>query len=492
MKFCFKNKDFIDQHIDGDKLAVVGDNKELTWNQFEKEVNDFCSVFREYNWDKLKHPVLIYGHKQVEMIVAIYALMKLEVPYIPADVIYPSERIEAILEISQCEIVINCTGENLSFIAQQVISYSNLSLSFSEKFNVELEQTKPIDPLVYLIFTSGSTGEPKGVQISTEAVQDFTQWMCDDFGFTSADVFVNIAVLSFDLSVYEVMSFGALGATLILNSKTIAENPDLLLARIKKYQGTIWVSTPSFSFIYSRIEDVSSLDSLRYFLFCGELLPHGLAKTLVEKYPKAIVYNTYGPTEATVATTMIKIDAGILANHPVLPVGRSKPRSQLRIENDEIIIVGKNVSKGYLNRPDLNSEKFITIENQRAFKTGDLGYLEDEVLFFKGRNDDQVKLHGFRIELNEITCQLNDLEFILQAETIALRRNGEVKKIVSLIQLKPNENQSKNWKEVVIEKLSAKLPYYMIPSDFMFVENIPLNQNGKADKKMLEQIYLAR
>jgi len=492
MRFCFDSKKFVDQDLDPQKLAVVGQNGKISWTDFESRVNDFCTFFRNKGWDQLKFPVILYGHKQVEMIVAIYGLMQLEVPYIPADIIYPKERIESIKQISKTNLIINCSDEELAFSDVAILSFRNYLLELSQKGEMILEEQKMNDPLVYLIFTSGSTGEPKGVQISTQAVQDFTQWMREDFGFNSHDVFVNIAVLSFDLSVYELMSFGVLGATLLLNSKTVSENPEWLMERVQEYKGTIWVSTPSFSFIYSRIDDVSRLESLRYFLFCGELLPHSLAKVLVEKFPKAIVYNTYGPTEATVATTMIEIDTAILEKYPVLPVGRSKLRSQIIINQDEIVIVGKNVSLGYLNRPDLNAEKFITINGERAFKTGDQGYLEDEILFFKGRNDDQVKLHGFRIELNEITSVLNDLNFVLQAETIPLKRNGEVKKIVSLIQLKHGLEEGRDWKMELIDRLNSKLPYYMIPSDFKFIDKMPLNQNGKADKKMLEQMYLAK
>jgi D-alanine--poly(phosphoribitol) ligase subunit 1 len=489
MRFCFEKKDFVDLQVDGDKLAVIGENGEITWNQFEQRVSDFCSFFKENEWDKLSYPVILYGHKQLEMIVAVYGLMKMEIPYIPCDVIYPKDRIESIKQVSKTNLIINCSDESIEYSDVTITTFRQNKLQIVQTTELSVTESKAKDPLVYLIFTSGSTGTPKGVQISTQAVQDFTQWMREDFGFTQNDVFVNIAVLSFDLSVYELMTFGALGATLLLNSKTVSENPDLLMDRVHQYKGTVWVSTPSFSFIYSRIDEISRLDSLRYFLFCGELLPHSLAKSLVEKYPKAIVYNTYGPTEATVATTLIRIDTDVLNKYPVLPVGKSKPRSKIMIENDEIIIVGKNVSLGYLNRPDLNAEKFVTINGERAFRTGDQGYLENDVLFFKGRNDDQVKLHGFRIELNEITSQLNEMDFVLQAETIPLKRNGEVKKIVSLIQLKSGA-ETMDIKKRIEGILKDKLPYYMIPSDIKIIERMPLNQNGKADKKMLEQIYL--
>lgn len=305
MRFCFDTKQFTDQAINPDKLAVVGENGEITWTEFESRVTDFCTFFKSKGWDQLKFPVILYGHKQVEMIVAVYALMQLEVPYIPADIIYPKDRVESIKQISKTNLIINCSDEELDFQDVSILSFRNNAFELSQEAPVILAEEKPTDPLVYLIFTSGSTGEPKGVQISTQAVRDFTQWMREDFGFKPHDVFINIAVLSFDLSVYELMSFGVIGATLLLNSKTVSENPDLLMDRVQNYNGTIWVSTPSFSFIYSRIDEVSRLDSIRYFLFCGELLPHSLAKVLVEKFPKAIVYNTYGPTEATVATTMI-------------------------------------------------------------------------------------------------------------------------------------------------------------------------------------------
>jgi D-alanine--poly(phosphoribitol) ligase subunit 1 len=204
---------------------------------------------------------------------------------------------------------------------------------------------------------------------------------------------------------------------------------------------------------------------------------------------KARVLNTYGPTEATVATTLVDITAEIVKNHDPLPVGSIKKESQLIIENGEIIIKGPNVSIGYLNRPDLTMEKFIEIDGQRAFKTGDEGRLENGMLFFNGRNDDLVKLHGYRIELNEINATLLKMNSIENSATIALRRNGEVKKIVSLIQWKNSDLQSK---ETIIQFLSAHLPSYMIPSDVKFVKEIPLNQNGKADKQLLTELYLKR
>ena len=298
--------------------------------------------------------------------------------------------------------------------------------------------------------------------------------MTNDFGFTSADVFGNIAVFSFDLSVFELMTFGALGSTLLLNGKNTLEKPDDFLLRLDKYKATVWVSTPSFCLIYAR-EIFSEIESnISFFLFCGEVLPHALAASLNKYYPSSKVFNTYGPTEATVATSLVEIDAEILDKYPMLPVGFPKRECEITIEENEIVIHGAHVSLGYLNRPDLNEVKFGLKENVRYFKTGDLGY----------------KLRGYRIELNEITAKVDALSFIEKSATIALKRNEEVKKIVTLVTLK-NEVDF-DVKAAVFESLKASLPEYMIPSDIKVIDQIPLNQNGKADRNLLTEIYLKR
>lgn len=492
MKFCFDNKDFIEQLTQPNRLAVIDNQREITWKQFEIEVNQICTFFKENNWDQLDKPVILYGHKQAEMIVMIYALMKLKIAYIPIDIVFPEQRIQSIQKVVGVDFVVNCSGTNLNLAntTEIQIKAGNIQV-VNQNLPAVINKKLSVDPLIYIIFTSGSTGEPKGVQITTEAIKTFTEWMAHDFGFTANDPFINIALFSFDLSVYEVMSFGAIGSTILLNDKATTENPDLLMDRIEKYNGSIWVSTPSFSLTYSRIGSVPKLSSIKYFLFCGETLPHPLASTLHKEFTSSVIYNTYGPTEATVATTKVEITQEILDTYNPLPVGFPKPNSKILIENDEIIIVGDNVSIGYLNRPDLNEEKFIQIENTRAYKTGDSGFLKDGMLFFSSRNDNQIKLHGYRIELDEITSKINDIDFVLQAETIALKRNGEVKKIVCLVHLSTSHSKS-DPKSEIISELTKSLPPYMIPSDFKFVEKMPLNQNGKADKKELERIYLER
>lgn len=490
MRFCFDKKDFVDVDTDSTKLAVIGDDFQLSWSEFEQKVNDLVAVFTQYGLEQLENPVMVYGHKSTNMLVAFYAMMKLEIAYIPVDMIYPKDRIQKIIDTTACQVILNATSASLDFENVTEIKLSQKSILVQSNTEDYRKRKPNKDPTIYIIFTSGSTGEPKGVQITTEAVQSFGRWMSsDEFGFTSNDCFINTALLSFDLSVFEVMTFGYLGGTIMLNSKEQCADPKQLMARISQFKSNIWVSTPSFALTYSRIEDTSLLSSIHTFLFCGEVLPHPLAKKLKVSYPKAKVINTYGPTEATVATTIVEITDEILEKYDTLPVGKSKMESQLIIEDKEIIIAGPNVSIGYVKNEKLNAEKFFVLNGQRAFRTGDNGYIENDMLFFFGRNDDLVKLHGYRIELNEITGALNNIGEVVQGETIALKRNGDVKKIVSLVQLSVN---SKLDAKGMLSILAETLPNYMLPSDIKIIDQIPLNQNGKSDKKLLELAYLKK
>jgi len=499
MRFCFKQKEFIEHHIEQNQLAVIDSKRELTWLQFETEVNNICLFFKQKSWDKLAKPIILYGHKQAEMINVMYALMKLKIAYIPVDIIYPKQRILTIQRVAGVDVIINCTNELLNFENTTEIQIKTDKLIICKQDSVPLTTSiLNVDPLVYIIFTSGSTGEPKGVQISSKAVQTFTNWMINDFGFSSKDVFINIANFSFDLSVYEVMTFGALGSTLLLNDLETTKNSELLMMRVKKYQGTIWVSTPSFALTYARIGADSRLNSIKYFLFCGETLSHSLALTLRKEFPFAIIFNTYGPTEATVATTKIEITQEILNTYNPLPVGFPKPDCEILIETEnpgdkegELVIVGDNVSIGYFNNEELNKQKFFVYKGKRAFKTGDIAYYENGMLFCKGRNDDQIKMHGCRIELNEITNAICKNELVTAAVTIGLRRNNEVKKIVSFVILKTIIGKQE-LNKLLLPFLEKSLPYYMIPGDIDIVSDFPYSTSHKVDKNKLIEEYLKR
>ena len=452
MRFDFKLLDFVECEKEFDKLAVCGSDKDLTWSELKNEVDSFKKKLQKYNLPK-GHPVLIYGHKEVDFIVSIISCMSLGFPYIPIDTIYPKDRVDKIASIVKSAIKIDTIENKIDF------DEKNISTSYLLS-----------DPIIYIIFTSGSTGEPKGVQITQNSILDFEKWLNSDFGLSKDSVFMNQAPFSFDLSVYELVGFLSLGATIVLNSKDTIENHLLYFERLKKYSCDVWVSTPSF---------------------ISKLLPSNTVKRIKNSFPSSIVLNTYGPTEATVATTLIEITSDILEKYSKnLPVGYVKENSKINLLDideqniGELEIVGDNVSIGYFKNEELNKQKFEKKYEKRSFRTGDFGYFEDGLLFFANRKDELIKLHGFRIELGEIDKELLSDKMVSESITIPLKRGNDVAKIISFV------IGSKSLDiEVLKHNISKNLPYYMIPSDIVVLDKFPYNSNHKIDKNELINIY---
>lgn len=476
MKFDLKLLEFVDCAKEQDKLAISGSNKDLTWAEFKTEVEKLKITISQYNLPK-GHPVIIYGHKEVEFIVSMVACMSLGYAYIPIDTIYPIERLNKIASIVDSALTINVIENSMEFNA------NNIATSYDR-----------VDPIVYIIFTSGSTGEPKGVQITRDSILDFATWLEEDFNFTNNNVFMNQAPFSFDLSVYELVGFLLFGGTIILNSREVIETHIEYFQRLRTYSCNTWVSTPSFisRYLLSSEFTSSEIKSLETFLFCGEVLPSTTAKRILNNFPTSKVLNTYGPTEATVATTLVDITPEIIAKYPKnLPVGYVKKNTTINLldidaENiGEMEIVGDNVSIGYFKNEELNSQKFEAKYEKRSFRTGDYGYFEDGMLFFANRKDELIKLHGFRIELGEIDKEFTNCAVVNEAITIPLKRGTEVVKLITFIVV----NSSAVNIEDLKEEISKVLPYYMIPSDVIILEKFPYNTNHKIDKNELINIY---
>jgi D-alanine--poly(phosphoribitol) ligase subunit 1 len=204
------------------------------------------------------------------------------------------------------------------------------------------------------------------------------------------------------------------------------------------------------------------------------------------------VLNTYGPTEATVATTLVDITPEIISKYPKnLPIGYVKENTIINLldidaENiGEMEIVGDNVSIGYFKNEELNKQKFEKKYEKRSFRTGDYGYFEDGMLFFANRKDELIKLHGFRIELGEIDKEFTNCSVVNEAITIPLKRGNEVVKLVTFIISSIDDLDINKLKE----EIGKNLPYYMIPSDIVKLEKFPYNVNHKIDKKELIEIY---
>ena len=483
MTFDFNRCDFIENNPNSHKLALAATDGDLSWEQLRHEVYRTRDELLTYKLPK-GHPVIIRGHKEKAFVVSMIACIMLELPYIPIDIIYPEERLAKIQTMTLSALTIDCTHGRMIFRP--------------EHLNMTYYDAK--EPLIYIIFTSGSTGEPKGVQISKNAITSFLEWIAKDFGFTQKDVFLNQAPFSFDLSVYELYAFLYFGATLVLTSSVEQKDTERLLQKIQKYACTVWVSTPSFLALCFLSEhfNMGFLPGLHTFLFCGETLPSRVAKRLLILFPNAAVMNSYGPTEATVATTRVTINEHIIAQYPTLPVGYPKFNADIVLTNTEIdeegrevgiiTIGGDHVMTGYFANPE-TTEKLLTCKDgKRFFSTGDYGYFKDGMLFFMGRRDNQVKLHGYRIEMDEIDAALHQIDTVQDAITIAMYRNGEVAKLVACIIPIAGQHPDSLTDEIKAY-LSVSLPYYMIPADFMFIDQFPYSTNHKICLPSLRDMY---
>ena len=475
MRFDLELLDFVDCDKDLNKLALSASDRDLTWDEFKNEVDAFKSEILKYNLPK-GHPVVIYGHKEAKFLVSIVACISLGLPYIPVDTIYPKERLHKIINIVNSALLINTIDDTLDFNKENINTTYYLD-----------------DPIIYIIFTSGSTGEPKGVQITQNSILDFNKWLDTDFKFSNDSVFMNQAPFSFDLSVYELIGFLSFGGTIVLNSRELLENHIEFFERLKKYSCNTWVSTPSFISKYLLSSEFTSNDikSLQTFLFCGEVLPATTAKRILNSFPNSKVLNTYGPTEATVAITLIDITPAVIEKYSKsLPVGYVKENTVINLldkdsENvGEIEIVGDNVSIGYFKNEELNAQKFQAKYEKKSFRTGDFGYFEDDMLFFANRKDELIKLHGFRIELGEIDKEFTNNKNINESITIPLKRGTEVVKLITFIITNTQIDIEELKKEI-----SQILPYYMIPSDIIVLDKFPYNTNHKIDKNQLIEIY---
>ncbi|QNM97365.1 AMP-binding protein [Chitinimonas koreensis] len=464
---------FRDDARDPARLAVAGEDGELSWAGLRAEAEAFRDRLVAAD-HRPGRPLAVIGHKQTRFVAAVCGCLLHGSPWIPLDTIYPEARIERIVALGG--------AGSYRIDGDQLIAAAG-------------EPTAPIEPgLAYIVFTSGSTGEPKGVQIPRTAVASLLQWMDAEFGIGDDAVWMNQAPFSFDLSMYELLHALWRGAALVLNSRAQVADPAGFLARLRRHGVTTWVSTPSFAWQQVLSDEFAAhyLDRLDTFLFCGEILPNRLVRQLHARFPQARVLNSYGPTEATVATTLVEITPAIAAQHDPLPVGRPKPGCELLIDpaSQEITIVGEHVMAGYLNRPELNQERLFLHGGRRAFRTGDAGRLVDGMLFCHGRLDSQVKLNGYRVELGEIEAVLEALPAVARAAVIAIMRGGQCIRLVAY--LVPAEAEPAALDPAALDRaVAAVLPAYMRPAEYRPIDALPANANQKTDRQQLLRLWQA-
>lgn len=451
--------------------ALVNDSQECSWEELYKKMSLFIEKYRGFADTTKNIPLVLHGHKEIDFVVAIYACLLHKIPFIPVDSIYPESRLNNICQLSKARFVYRATTQ-----------------TFEKQTDEEIELAEK--NLAYIMFTSGTTGVPKGVQIGREAIFNLMKWMKEQLHLAEPNIFMNQAPFAFDLSMYEIFGNLAYGGSIVMNSRNAISNPSTWIDFLAEQKITTWVSTPSFAMqqLLNPKCSQATLPSIKEFLFCGEKLGKPVVNMIFQKFPGVRVINTYGPTEATVATTYVDISQAMLDAEEELPVGVAVLNSKLDIVDEEIWISGNHVMRGYLNNETENSKRLVIHSpDNRTYKTGDYGFEKDGMFYVQGRKDEQIKLNGYRIELSEIEEKILNLKAFSfdNVAVIALKRNtGAVLRLVCFYTSKESIDT-----QTIKDALSENLPSYMMPSEFVYIDEIPVSTNHKTDKKALLEKY---
>ena len=428
-------------------------------------------------------------HRSFEMVAAMLAILKAGGAYLPLDPTLPKERLEFILKDAKPRVLI--TEQRL----RDALPRSNLpivicdqNVASTEHNSQTAEQVGPED-LAYVLYTSGSTGKPKGVEIPHRAVVNLLASMQRQPGFHAKDRLLAVTTLSFDIAVLEIFLPLVTGAQVILATRDVTADPARLADLIQNSGCTVMQATPA---TWRGLIEVGWPGKKDLKILCGgEALSRELADKLMAR--SRSLWNMYGPTESTIWSTVHKVQRGAEA----VPIGRPIANTTTFIVDKqgnplpvgvpgELLIGGTGVARGYRNRKDLTSERFVTCSfapEERLYRTGDLvRYRSDGVIECLGRSDNQVKVRGFRVELEEVEFILIKHNNIAAAAVKAWPDGSGEMALTAYVVVRDGVELSIS---ELRQFLQQRLPDYMLPSSFVRLSALPITPNGKIDRKAL-------
>lgn len=479
----FKESVFRNPH----KTAVSMNQIALTYRQLDEKSDSLAAFLSSKGIENSCIVPLVVSHS-LEAVIAILGVLKTGAAYLPIDPQYPAERISYMLKDSRAELMLSNIAElNTGDFKGEVINLNEASL-YSEVRKWK-SQCKAKD-LAYIIYTSGSTGKPKGVMIDHQNLTHYAVWARKEYVTEETEVFPLYSSLAFDLTVTSIFTPLISGGTI----RVYEDNEDEYILKRIVQDGfcTLLKLTPAHMRILKDYDN--SWSTIRKLIVGGEQLNADIASSVYDSFSGNIeIFNEYGPTEATVGCMIyrFKNTSNTIGS---VPIGR--PADNMRIyildsnlrpkppgEVGELYISGVGIARGYLNNPELTSERFLAhteLDHQRLYKTGDLAkFIAPDCIEYIGRKDFQLKLNGYRIELNEIEYHLRSYEGVVDAvvtdykdkDTHYLCAYYVAEKVMDETKLK--------------QHLAQKLPTYMIPHVYIHLKEIPLNINRKVDKALL-------
>jgi len=487
-------------------VAVEFEEKKLSYRELNARANQLAHYFRHLGVGP-ERLVGICVERSSEMMIGLLGILKAGGAYVPLDPAYPRERLAFMLEDAQVSVLLT---------QERFIDDGRLKLENSDPRSSILDSQMKVvcldrdwetichesaenlvsgvtsDNLAYVIYTSGSTGRPKGVQVLHRSLVNCIHSLRRQLDVTDRETFLALASISYDLAGSELYLPVIAGARVVLASREEVVDGRRLQTRLAACGATAMHGTSS---TWRLLLEAGWRAPKEFKILCGgEFLPRELADQLLED--GASLWNLYGPTETTIWSSIAKVGP---EKGPV-PIGRPIANTQIYILDShlqpvplevhgELYIGGDGLARGYLNRPELTAERFVVIPfsdqaGSRLYRTGDLArYRPDGEMEFIGRVDNQVKIRGYRVELGEIEATLNQHVAVKQCVVVAREReSSEEKELVGYIV--PNQGSVASVSDLR-SLLRQKLPDYMIPSAFVFLNALPLTPNGKVDRSKL-------
>lgn len=515
-----------------DATAVTIEETSLTYRELNEKANRLARKIRaEYQQrvGKVLQPdtlVALYLDRSLEMLVAVLAVLKAGAAYVPIDPGYPLERSRFMLEDSQAELILTLKNiiyqqsepEGINLLLQAYNQNRWLAVDLDEPFYQQmqgnnLETFANADNLAYVIYTSGTTGKPKGVMLAHRGVVNRIMWMQSKYPLSSSDVVLQKTPYVFDVSVWELFWAHWYGAELVLAKPNGHKDSDYLNNLIINKKITTLHFVPSMLEAYNGYLQFNQckLPSTIKQMFCsGEALYETTVNQTydIAQNPKFKLHNLYGPTEASIDVTYYETQKGkaVLIGKPIDNI-----RTYILDDNKqpvpigvvgELYLGGVGLAKGYLNRDELTAERFVEntfatekdLQNgyTKLYKTGDLvRWLPDGNIAYLGRNDDQVKVRGYRIELDEIANKLRGIPGVNQACVLVKKRKINNSSVSQYLVAYYTESQNGLVNEkYLLNELAKELPDYMLPGAFVRMDAFPLTINGKLDKRLLPEPVL--
>ncbi len=498
-----------------DLVAVVFEGQQLTYRELNQQANQLAHYLCDLGVGP-ESLVSLLTMRGTPLLIAILAVFKAGGAYLPLDPDHPAARIQHILMHSNSHLVL-AAWEFAPVLSQVLMDMEPESrpqvvylgdLQFRDGY-AEDNLSVQITPgnLAYVIYTSGSTGMPKGAMIEHRGMLNHIYAKINGLQLTEADNVAQTASQCFDISVWQMLAILAVGGQVHILPDTVAHDPAYLLEHVDRYSISILETVPSLLRSMLEVYEADGgirppLKRLRWLIPTGEALSADLCRRWLHLYPHIPLLNAYGPTECSDDVTHHHIYHPPAETENYMPIGKALMNTRLYVLDSRLIPVpvgvkgelyvgGVGVGRGYLNDEQRTAQSFIpdpfsSEPGVRLYKTGDVArYLPDGTLEFLGRVDHQVKIRGFRIELGEIEAQLSQIPEVKEAAVVAYEGEPGTRHLVAYLVTLSGQQLSIRY---LRETLLQRLPEYMLPSAFVFLVELPLNSNGKIDRKALPAI----